>query len=612
MSAMLPGLRVSILFAFAAALRITYVIVVGDHPAVRFPIGDSLAYHTAALRILDGDWLGSEVFYQDPLYPYLLAFLYGVFGVGSIGVLIAQALLDSVSVVLIYLTAQVLFDSRTAAIAGVLAALFRVAWFYDAILLKVPLTLLLASLTAYLLVRADTRRSAAAWFGAGLALGLAALTRGNYLVFVPVLLLWVVLVVPWSEMGARVRSVAALAAGLAIAIGPVAARNYFVADDFVLITSQAGQNFYIGNNRGNESGVYKAPPFVIANAAHEQKDFRTEAERRSGRSLEPSELSRFWFREAFDEIGADPAHFARHTFRKLRLFFNHYEIPDNQSFAFFAQHVTGLLQIPTPGFGVLFPLAVCGMWLARRKRSAWLLLLFFASYAASVVLFFNVSRYRIPALPAVFVFAGYAVSRAIDFARLRDYRAVLVPTALLAAGFSVTQADLIDEDFAMFRSNLGAAHSRRAVEHRSRAQKHSAAGDSASAQKEWELASSLWDATEEQYRRGLEIEPSSRRLGGALERLLQTRVEYARQDQRLDVALDVAQRLTVTFPQHAEGHVLLGDVHEARGELARAERALVRAIGLSAGSRARAGLVRVRRAMRAEADGRATDSVVAP
>ena len=70
--------------------------------------------------------------------------------------------------------------------------------------------------------------------------------------------------VPWSEMGARVRSVAALGAGLAIAIGPVAARNYFVADDFVLITSQAGQNFYIGNNRGNESGVYKAPPFVIA------------------------------------------------------------------------------------------------------------------------------------------------------------------------------------------------------------------------------------------------------------------------------------------------------------------------------------------------------------
>ena len=76
MSSMQQGFRKSTalwLFALAAGARVVYVIVVGDHPAVRFPIGDSLAYHKAALRILDGDWLGSEVFYQDPLYPYLLA-----------------------------------------------------------------------------------------------------------------------------------------------------------------------------------------------------------------------------------------------------------------------------------------------------------------------------------------------------------------------------------------------------------------------------------------------------------------------------------------------------------------------------------------------------------
>ncbi len=605
MNSTLQGLRASAglrLFVLAAALRIVYVIVVGDYPAVRFPIGDSLAYHKAALRILDGDWLGSEVFYQDPLYPYLLALLYGLFGVGSIGVLIAQALLDSASVVLIYLTARALFDPRTAVIAGVLAAAYRAAWFYDAILLKVPLTLFLASLTAYLLVRADARRSAGAWFAAALGLGLAALTRGNYLVFAPILALWLMFFVPQPGPGARVRSLAALAAGLVIAIGPVAFRNYIVGDDFVLITSQAGQNFYIGNSRYNDSGVYKAPAFVIANAAHEQKDFRDEAERRSGRPLGPSELSRFWFREAFNEIAADPAHFARHTLRKVRLFFNRYEIPDNQSFAFFAQHVTGLLRIPTPGFGVVLPLAVCGMWLARRRRSAWLLLLFFVSYAASVVLFFNVSRYRIPSLPALFVFAGYAVSQAVELARRRDYRAMLISAVLLAVGFSITQADLIDEDFALFRSNLGSAHSRRAIEHRLRARQMAAVGDSVGAQRERALASSLWDSTEEQYRKGLDTQPQNQRLRGALKSLLEGRVVYAMQDERLDVALEAAQRLTATFPQYAMGYVVLGEVHEARGELTRAERALLRAIGISTGSRARAGLVRVRSAMRAAPD----------
>ncbi|MFP8882277.1 MAG: glycosyltransferase family 39 protein [Myxococcota bacterium] len=615
MSPTLPGLRAAPglwLFALAAVVRSAYVLAVADHPAVRFPIGDSLAYHTAALRILDGDWLGNEVFYQDPLYPYLLALLYGVFGAGSIGVLIAQALLDSVSVVLIYFTARALFDARAAAIAGVLAALFRVAWFYDAILLKVPLTLLLASLTAYLLVRADARRSWVAWFWAAMALGLAALTRGNYLVFVPILVLWLVFVVPRSGPGPRLRSLAALGAGLVITIGPVAFRNYLVADDFVLITSQAGQNFYIGNHRENDSGVYKAPAFVISNAAHEQKDFREEAERRTGRSFKPSELSNFWFREAFSDIAADPAHFGRHTLRKLRLFFNHYEIPDNQSFAFFAQHVTGLLAIPTPGYGVLLPLAVCGVWLARRKRSAWLLVLFFASYAASVVLFFNVSRYRIPALPAVFVFAGYAISQAIELAKRRDYRAVVIPAALLVVGFWVTQADLIDEDFALFRSNLGAAHSRRAAEHRQLAREMYDAGDPTGARREQALASALWDSTEEQYRKGLDIQPHNQRLRGALKSLLEGRTERAKQDDRLDVALDVAQRLTATFPRYAVGFVVLGEVHEARGELPRAEWAMSRAMSISAGNRARAGLARVRRAMRGEGAGETTGLPVTP
>ena len=134
-----------------------------------------------------------------------------------------------------------------------------------------------------------------------------------------------------------------------------------------------------------------------------------------------------------------------------------------------------------------------------------------------------------------------------------------------------------------------------------------AAADSVGAQREWALASSLWDATEEQYRKGLEIEPHNQRLRGALKGLLEGRIEYAKQDQRLDVALDVAQRLTVSFPRYAVGHVVLGEVHEARGEFARAERALLRAIGLSAGSPARAGLARVRSAMRA-----ATDPLVVP
>jgi 4-amino-4-deoxy-L-arabinose transferase-like glycosyltransferase len=589
------------LFAASAAVRVVYVWLVSDHPLVTNPIGDSLAYHRAALQILGGDWIGSEVFYQDPLYPYLLAGLYGVFGVGSTGVLVVQALIDSMSVVLVYWTARELFDDRTAWVAGALACLYRVSWFYDALLLKVPLTLLLAASTAWLLMRADSRQSLRAWFISGVALGLATLTRGNYLVFVPILVGWL----GFATAGAltfRLRAMAAVFLGLALTIGPVALRNTWVADDFVLITSQAGQNFYIGNNRDNASGVYKAPKFVIANAEHEQSDFRSEAKRRTGGPMKPSELSSYWFSEAFREIAADPAHFARHTWRKFRLFFNHYEVPDNQSFVYFAQHVTGLLKLPTPSYGVLLPLAAAGLWFARRKRSAWLLALFFASYAASVIGFFNVSRYRIPALPAVFVFAGYAATVLWAMGRRRetgDLRSLGVALLCIAAGIAFTHQKLIDEDFALVHSNLGTALSRRATEHEELGRAAADRGEAMLAANERLRANALWQEAEQQLRRGFEIRNRDPQFRNWLKTFLFDRIETLRQREDWTAALAVSETLTSTFPRDAQGFTISGELYEARGDLERADRAFVRALSVSPGDRrARRGRLRVRDARR--------------
>ena len=62
----------------------------------------------------------------------------------------------------------------------------------------------------------------------------------------------------------------------------------------------------------------------------------------------PSELSRYWFGQALQEIRLDPGHFASHTVHKARLFFNEYEVPDNQDYQFFEQHVSRLLALPLP------------------------------------------------------------------------------------------------------------------------------------------------------------------------------------------------------------------------------------------------------------------------
>ncbi len=43
-------------------------------------LGDAKGYFDWGLRISEGNWYGSETFYQAPLYPYFLGVLFSVFG----------------------------------------------------------------------------------------------------------------------------------------------------------------------------------------------------------------------------------------------------------------------------------------------------------------------------------------------------------------------------------------------------------------------------------------------------------------------------------------------------------------------------------------------------
>src|SRR5262249_35743299 len=155
----------------------------------------------------------------------------------------------------------------------------------------------------------------------------AALTRANFLVFVP-LGAAALLLEPDDRpapAGQPPRGrVAALVftAGVGLVLAPVAWRNHHVSGTWALTTTQAGQNFYTGNNPTNPYGAYGAVPFVRPNPFTEEHDFRAEAETKAGRALTPGEVSRFWFAAAFTHMAEQPAFAARAFAYKLLLFWN--------------------------------------------------------------------------------------------------------------------------------------------------------------------------------------------------------------------------------------------------------------------------------------------------
>ncbi|HEY1913231.1 MAG TPA: hypothetical protein VGG73_20060, partial [Vicinamibacterales bacterium] len=64
------------IFLVALSVRLVHVWQLRASPFFAILMGDSHGYDEWAQRIAAGDWLGHDVFYQAPLYPYVLGVIY--------------------------------------------------------------------------------------------------------------------------------------------------------------------------------------------------------------------------------------------------------------------------------------------------------------------------------------------------------------------------------------------------------------------------------------------------------------------------------------------------------------------------------------------------------
>ena len=220
-------------------------------------MGDSAGYDRWAQRIAAGDWLGGEVFYQAPLYPYLLGMIYTIAGRDLAIVRLCQAVLGAGSCVLLAAAGWRFFSWRVGLVAGVLLAVYAPAIFMDATIQKSAIDLFLLCFLLWLLARTFPMELAGwesvrvegwgtrTWLGIGVALAALSLSRENALVFAVAILFWL-----WLESRALAeprrrwgRAAGLLLVGMALVLLPVAVRNTAVGGGVHLTTSQFCPNF---------------------------------------------------------------------------------------------------------------------------------------------------------------------------------------------------------------------------------------------------------------------------------------------------------------------------------------------------------------------------------
>jgi tetratricopeptide (TPR) repeat protein len=230
----------------------------------------------------------------------------------------------------------------------------------------------------------------------------------------------------------------------------------------VLTTSQAGQNFYIGNNPLNTTGSYYPPPSVRPDPRFEEIDFRAEAEKQSGRKLSASEVSQYWSDLAWKHITGDPTFAEMMFLRKFMLFWNDYEVPDNLNM-YLLERWSWVLRTPLLGIGLITALAVLGAAVSfREKNEVRILVGFIAIYCATVVAFYVFSRYRIQIVPALIVLASWALVWLVRQVRAARWDVVAGGAAAVAmTGFFCFQSFVWTDKpkaIAISLNNLGALY----------------------------------------------------------------------------------------------------------------------------------------------------------
>jgi hypothetical protein len=195
--------------------------------------------------------------------------------------------------------------------------------------------------------------------------------------------------------------------GAGLVLLPVGLRNLYVQDEFLLTTSQAGPNFYIGNN-AQADGRYQPLVRGHETPTFEQRDATELAEQATGRTLTPREVSRFWMRQAWSDIAADPIRWLKLSAYKLLLVWNRYEIADAESITIYRKQSPVLSVLDTVfHFGGLAPLAVLGIALAwNDRRRLWVFFALIFIMTVAVAAFYVLARYRFLLVPLLIPFAA--------------------------------------------------------------------------------------------------------------------------------------------------------------------------------------------------------------
>jgi 4-amino-4-deoxy-L-arabinose transferase-like glycosyltransferase len=376
--------------------------------------------------------LKTGVLFYPPVYPYFIGLFFTLTG-SLLGVRIVQACLSTLLVPAVGRVAARLGGPRAGLWAAAIVAVYPELIWFSVHFWSETVFLVLLWWALERVLEAGTRARCGAAIAAGLLWGLAVLTRETVLYFTPVAALWLGWRAWVHGRGAgdaralrRAARQGLLFVLLTVAVvAPWTWRNWVVFEAFIPVSTAGGLNLWQGNARLTRQEVYdryQAVQGIVEQYRHARRmGLAAIAERQPGWLFEKlrAQLPLFWEADSLALV-----HVKRGAYG---------EVPRTTTAL-----VALVVLVP---YLALLALFVGALRRLRLTPTLLLLLAFLVYYMLLHVATHGFARYRLPALPVVFVVASVLLAARPGPAWLASVRPVRTLVALLLAlllGTSVT------------------------------------------------------------------------------------------------------------------------------------------------------------------------------
>lgn len=425
-------------------LRIAYhATYLGEVPFALGTFSDGAIYEAAAIDIVEHPPLGTEPFYLQGAYAYLLALGMSIRPWPALG-LLGQLVVAALALIVAHRSFVRLWGPQVGRVSTIVLLACPALAFYENKFLSASLGVacnVLAFAAFVVLARASGRRRAWQVVAFGLASGLAMLARPNMVLALPFALVALDRLTrdeglrAWSARSARA---ALFVLGVGLALAPMAARNLVVTGHPDLAPVHGGgTSFFIGNNPA-ASGLWNPGGLLSANLGTERSELAEQLEIDPALAIRDQSraIGDALYRRSLAWISANPGAWLQLELRKLYFTIGNQELTQDYDWLGEQELIPWAHRVALP-FGLLLALAlVGGVVVARREYEVgegstralgvWLTGQLVAVLAANLI-FFTSAQHRLPLVVPLAILAGPGLVALVERGHARVRRSSATP-----------------------------------------------------------------------------------------------------------------------------------------------------------------------------------------